>query len=160
MTKDHRPLTGIALALVLGLAACGSPAAPAENVPVTRVLRGQYSALANAQRLVIRTQTQLDEAWTAAFRTQSHPPPVPSVDFTTELVIVAAMGSRPTSGYCISVDSAAATDGMVTVAVTTTSPPAGSGLLQVITMPFDVVRLPRPADSVSFVEKTQTAQCN
>jgi hypothetical protein len=159
MTKDRCPLMSMALALAVGFIACGSPVAPAEDVPVTRVLRGSFSALNTSERLVIRSHAQLEEVWASMFRTQSHPPALPVIDFTNDFAIVAAAGARPTSGFCVSVESAAAADGVLTVTVTTTSPPGGSGVLQVVTTPFDVVRLPRRPDSVRFVEKTQTAPC-
>jgi hypothetical protein len=143
-------------AAVLVLAACDSPTSPPEDLPVTRLTRGDFSALTTAQRLVIRSQGELDAAWAAMFQTQSHPPEKPAVDFTQDIVLLVGAGAKPTNGFCISVESATVSRRVMTVTVVSTS---GVGVLPVVTHPFEVVRVPRRTESVTFIEKALTGQC-
>jgi hypothetical protein len=85
------------------------------------------------------------------------PPPLPQVDFSSEMVILAHAGEKPTRGYCIAVEAATGNRRDATVTVVTSGPPPGS-LLPVVTQPFDLVRLPR-RDDVTFEEKSETRQC-
>ena len=40
------------------------------------------------------------------FRIFSHPPEIPTIDFSQEMLIIARAGAKPSGGYCITVDSA------------------------------------------------------
>jgi hypothetical protein len=128
------------------------------NLPVTRVVQGFFSAGEASQRLVIRSQAELTAAWNTMFRTLSHPPESPTVDFSQEMVIIARAGAKPTGGYCITVDSAVGNGRRMTVTVRSEGPTAAQTILPVVTHPFDVVRVPR-RDEVTFTETSFVGNC-
>ena len=158
MERHNRPLGSILFAAVLGLAGCGSPTAPEMNLPVTRVIQGYFSAgdSSQPQRLVVRSQADLEAAWNAVFLTLDPMPIIPAVDFSQEMVIIARTGAKPSGGYCITVDSAVGTSKKATVTVRTGGPT--QSLLPAVTRPFDIVRIPR-SDEVTFTETSFIGNC-
>lgn len=127
---------------------------------MTRVARGSFSALGTPRRLVIRSQPELEEVWAATFAAQSPMPAPPSIDFASDMVVLVAAGARPTTGYCIAVESAAARGEVVTLTVVTTFPPGGTVVAPAITAPFEIVRLPRRGDTVTFIDRTFIGHCD
>ena len=110
-----------------------------------------------AVRLVIKTRDELSGFWkefTAPIPPANGIPPPPEIDFSKEMVVVVAMGQRPTSGYWIFVDGACETDGQVEVFVSSVEDVKCKGLGQfdVLTYPADAVRLPRTDLPVVFRE--------
>jgi len=109
---------------------------------------------------LIKDAASWASAWDQIAGNVSPLPPLPAVDFSTEMVIVLAMGSKPSSGYGIAI-SAVARDqtGALFVTVTETSPAAKDcGQLTVITSPVDFVIIPRSDANVSVVSQ-QAQSC-
>jgi len=111
----------------------------------------------NAFRLVIKTNDEFNEFWkrfTAPIPPQNGIPPPPEIDFSKEMVIVAAMGQRPTSGYWVVIDGACEVDGQVEVFVTSVEKPTcpGWGVFTSLTYPADAVRIPRTDLPIVFRE--------
>ena len=136
----------------------------AQPVAVTR-LRGEpyplthYSGLTTAQRLVVRDEAAWRDAWAAIWRDATPAPPLPSIDFAREMVVVAALGERNSGGYGILIDSAAASGGGLRVFVRTTSPGPRCFVTGALTQPVDAARLPRVDGPVEFVERAEVTDC-
>lgn len=115
------------------------------------VLAGIWDQL----RLVVRDRDTWFDVWKRLHSLdprlgRSSVPLLPEIDFSREIVVVAAMGSRPTSGYFISIDRAYERDNLVEVVVRSVEN-RGSGLA-IPTAPLVIVRLPKPERSVKFRE--------
>ena len=162
------------LAVAVSMAGCadGATAPRAASVPSeaaalnpSRVFEGSlssfrfHSAYLTPQRLVIRTSEQWSEAWTQITRNLLPPPPAPPVDFDREMVILVAMGQRPTGGYVITVDGVYDAAGRIFAEVRETSPGAGCITTAALTQPVDAVRIPRRDGAVIFVERDETVVC-
>lgn len=137
---------------------CSSPTGPGDPLPVTRVVQGAFSSAETSQRLVVRSDADLAAAWTTMFRTLSDSPPLPAVDFSREMVIIALAGSKPSGGYCILVQAATGKSGWAEITVRSIGPTPSSALLPVITNPYDVVRVPR-REIVRFTEVSEVGNC-
>ena len=155
---ERYAVRSILFSAVLGLAGCHSPTAPETNLPITRVLQGDFSAGDSPQpeRVVARSPAELAAAWNAMFLTRDPQPPIPTVDFTKEMVVIARTGAKPSGGYCINVDSAVGSSRKATVTVRTGGPTPS--FLPAVTRPFDIVRIPR-ADEVTFAETSFIGNC-
>ena len=122
----------------------------------TSYLRGGISQRA---RLVIRDRAEFNELWNNKIMSNlSDKPPLPEVDFSREMLIVAAMGQQP-SPYEIIIDSACEVDNQLEVLVRSTKfLPCGlyPGLLP---QTVDIVRLPKTDLPVVFRETEVTSDC-
>jgi hypothetical protein len=146
-------------------AACQSVSSPTptdalvDDRAPTRVVHENYSGFSEAARFVVRNLSQWASVWATVFAGRSELPPRPAIDFSREMVIVAAQGAQPSSGYDIAIDRVGLAAGSIAVDVTTTSPDRDCMLLAVITSPVMMVRVPLSASPVRFVEHTRTRSC-
>ncbi len=94
------------------LVGCGRKAAPAAPAPIqalapmARLYYDNGGGIQDSLRQVVRTADALASVWQRATAGQATPPPVPTVDFGREMVLVAAAG-RMTPDDQIQVDSVA-----------------------------------------------------
>jgi hypothetical protein len=98
------------------------------------------------------------EAWVEMWKRiyNANPPDqamalLPEVDFSREMLIVAALGERPTGGYGIIIDSACEQEKELEVVVRSISR-LRCGVTQSLTQPLDIVRLPKSELRVVFRE--------
>jgi hypothetical protein len=77
-------------------------------------------------------------------------PPMPEIDFSSEMVILVASGSHTSSGFDVLLTSASKTDDLVTVHALERSPAPNCVSLTVITSPVDVARMSRQDGRVVF----------
>ena len=101
-----------------------------------------------AFRQVIKNRDEFNDLWkrlTARIPPDNSVPSPPEIDFSKEMVVVAAMGQRPSSGYWIIIDGACESNGQVEVFVSNVEEPAcaGHGIFTMLTYPSDIVRLPQ-----------------
>jgi protease stability complex PrcB-like protein len=141
------------------------PSAPGtqQSITVTRLAPGsgpltEQSGMTDSARLVIRDASVWAETW-ARISTVRPAPPLPAVDFTREMVIVAALGTRPSGGYGIVVESASRENGSLYVAIRSESPGTSCLSSAVLTAPVDVARVPRSDEQVQFRERSVTRSC-
>ena len=106
-------------------------------------------------RLVIKTQEEFNDFW-KRFTSQMIPdnrPPQPEVDFSKDMIVVSAMGQRPTSGpYLTFIDGACEVDGQVEVFVSNVDNPKCIGGWTTLSFPADAVLIPRTDLPVVFRE--------
>ena len=119
-----------------------------------------YSGLAERERLVIRDADAWAQFWNLATSRFAPQPPVPELDFDVEIVLVTAMGTRTTGGFSIHIDEVHEADERVYVEVREVSPGAGCAVTQAFTSPVAAVSIPRRDGSVTFVERTETRECD
>jgi PrcB C-terminal len=154
--------------LVMVAVACSSDIStspPGTAIPVVRLRSDPYSfafysGMTTSARLVIRDPVTWQATWAEINRGLSPSSPPPSIDFSREMVVVAALGTRGSSGYDILIDGATEADaGGAAIAIRSTSPGAGCGTLTVLTQPVDIARMPRRDGAVTFVERSSVTTC-
>jgi len=158
-----RPLILIA---VLALTACERPFSPDAGVPlpVTRLAADdstflQFSGFRQPARLVIQDDAAWAAAWQTMWERHGSPPPRPEVDFTRDMIILAALGEQVSGGFGVRVDAATRNAEAVTVLVKRVVPAPPCLVVTVLTQPVDVARLPRSPLPVRFEERTETRGC-
>ena len=112
-----------------------------------------------AAQQVVRDQAAWQALWTPLHVNASPAPPLPAVDFTRDMVVVAAMGTKSHGGYKIAITAAAEDAGKVTVEVTETSPGARCMNAMMMTSPVVVAKLPRRAGDVTFNVVRKIVDC-
>jgi Tfp pilus assembly protein PilV len=112
-----------------------------------------------AAQQVVRDQAAWQALWTRLHVNASPAPALPAVDFTRDMVVVAAMGMKSHGGYKIAITAAAEDAGKVIVEVTETSPGARCMNAMMMTSPVVVAKVPRRAGEVSFNVVRKVVDC-
>jgi len=155
MTRTNALLSAV---LIATLAACGrDPAIPssARDLAMEQVGFGTYRStqFMEKARLIIHDQQTWQQAW-AKIDSQSEPP---ATDFETQMIVLAAMGSRTHGGFTIALNDIAATRDTLYVSVLETSPGGTDCVYSALLVaPVALTRVERVDDSVQFLEHTQT----
>lgn len=149
----------VVLMVVGGVSACarGGGVAPVPSLaPVTastRLYSDDGPAFTDSIRMAIRDMATWQQVWTQATSTQGEPPPLPQVDFSREMVLLAAAGQMH-PGDQIRVDSAGVRAGvfvaMVRIITACRPFPAAA-------YPLDVVRVARSDLEVTWSERREQA---
>jgi PrcB C-terminal len=160
---------GIAGVCVLGVGAgcSGSdltqPSGP--SLPIVRLASqsypfAYYSGLDQPARLVVRDAATWQAVWNQIDGGQSPVAPPPSVDFSRDMIVMAALGVRGTGGYGILISGASerSSDG-IAVIVDSSSPAANCVVTESLTQPVDIARVPRREGAVTFVERSHETNC-
>ena len=159
------PYFTVLLGAALGAACSASvvPEEPGRAVPLVRLRAEPYSftyssGLAQPERIVVRDEGAWREVWEVIWR-QHSPQPLPEVDFSQEMLVVVALGERPTGGFGILADSAFADDKELVIRVRTITPGPRCGTTQALTQPVDVARVPRTELAVRFRDQPEVHEC-
>ena len=160
----------IALA-ALALLGCSSPSAPeASEVPSDAVAivgndfqdaidgMRHFSGHEERARRVIRDRETWIRVWLRVTTTASSRP-VPQVDFDRNMIIFAAMGTRPNTGYQIEISQLYRHGDDIYAVVRETSPGRSCVVGQAITAPVTAALVPRTSGRVHFVEQTRVQHC-
>jgi hypothetical protein len=134
-----------------------------QPLPVTQVdtLDLSYaSGISDSMRQVIRTDPDWQSFWTRYQSNMSPAQPAPSIDFTGQMVIVAAMGGRPTGGFTIEIEYVVHNGDGYDVGVVETSPGSSCVVTQAVTSPITAVVVPVVDGEVHFFEKKKVRECN
>ena len=109
-------------------------------------------------RFVIRDRDEFYKLWQRMTALCSDKLPLPEVDFSREMMVVAAMGQQPSPGYGITIDGACEVNNQLEVSVRSTTVQCG-GQLGVMTSPLDIARVPKTDLPVVFRETKVTSDC-
>lgn len=160
----------LAASLIAAGAACagGRPADTPADTTTSPAVRGvleqrtllheHSSGMSDSARRVITDQGTWSAAWSTVYARQGPPPALPAVDFTREMVVLVAMGTRSSGGYTIQVDSVRA-DSVLTIFVRSTSPGPQCGAIAALTEPVHAVAIRRSGLAPRFVEQRQIQSC-
>jgi len=159
------------LALLLAASGCRSAQAAARfaaappPVPVVRFRSGTtafstYSGIDDSLTAVVRDSAAWTQLWQRIQRPFFPRPSAPAVNFSREMVVVAALGRRPNAGYDIVIDGAERTRDGVAVDVLVRSPAPGCPVEAAITQPVDLGRVPVTDGPISFRERHVSIPCD
>jgi hypothetical protein len=116
----------------------------------SRLYASDHSSQSDAVRSVVRDSAALAAAWPQLAQGES---PAPSVDFSHDVVLIAAMGTQRTGGYAIGIDTIRVQGDTLVAVVRLEHPGAGCMLAQMLTDPIAVVRVAGANHPVVFVDQ-------
>lgn len=128
---------------------------PSQSVPIRRLLDPNtrwQTAIHTARREVIRDSARWHAVWMEMRRNFYPPGEARAVNFSQEIVVLAAMGSRPSSGYGITIQEVLLRRDTLLVLLQETCPPGGGIVSPTMSAPVDAIALNRRQATVVFVE--------
>ena len=172
----RRALRPLALAAVLLVTACADP--PSDPGRATLVDESRrlepvndtafdeavapfryHSALEASERRVIRDADSWGEFWVRTTARMSSPSPAPAVDFGRHMVVVAALGTRPSGGYSIVLEGVFEGDTELLVPVLAVSPGEACFTTAALTAPLDLMLVERRDLPARFTQRDETLDC-
>jgi hypothetical protein len=117
------------------------------------------SGLYQERTMVIRSPAEWQGQWRRITARQGGPPELPPVDFRREMLLMAAMGPKPSGGYRAVVDKVLEQEEGLLAFVRFVSPGRGCGAIAAVTSPVDIVRVPASPKTVRWVVERQSADC-
>lgn len=149
-------------ALAAGCEELTGPEMPRQAVEVgmeTVLVATASSGYAAPERRVIGTEAEWAAAWAQIHANQSPVPARPQVDFASDVVILAAMGTRPSTGYAVNITEVRVHADTFWVRVTERSPGRTCFTGAAITSPVHAVRAPRQATAATFIVTRLETRC-
>jgi len=165
-----RPIPFVAALLVIACRTSDVPASSFSNnphavpIPLTRfnpdsLAFAQYSGVAQAQNFVIRDATAWNDLWQRIYANLNPVPPPPDIDFSREMVVAVALGTRNSGGYNVLLTQAAADSAGILVSASATSPGARCVTTQALTQPLDIGRIAHSDQPVRFTVSQHVLDC-
>jgi hypothetical protein len=112
------------------------------------LLADNANVFADSSRRVLRDTIEWKAVWKQAVSRQSSPPPRPVVDFSREMVVLAAAG-RMKPGDVIHVDSIGTRGNLTVIVIRTTK---ACQTFASDAFPFELARVPRTNGNIQFRE--------
>jgi hypothetical protein len=119
-----------------------------------------YSGVTVPQTAVIRDPAAWSALWQRIHANVDPMPPLPEVDFSQEMIVAAALGTRATGGYNVLLTQATEDSNGIQIHVLETSPGANCFNTQALTQPIDLGRVDRREVPVHFVVVQHDERCN
>ena len=116
---------------------------------LSEVYASPWSGLRSPLLEAVSDEAKWTTLWDSIQSLRQPPPPRPPIDFTTQLLLVAALGERPTTGYSIHVDSLVSVGGTSTVFVTTYHARGSCATSPAFTQPVHVVAAPFTTNEIT-----------
>ncbi len=135
------------------------------NIPVMRLRDGPsafttYSGLSDSALLVVRDSTAWQELWRRVNRPFIPTPPAPNVDFQQEMIVVAALGRRPTAGHDVVIEGAEQDSAGIEIVVRRSEPAPGCPVAAAVTQPVDLARMRADRRAIRFRERQVVVPCS
>jgi hypothetical protein len=125
---------------------------------VQTVITETQSGIATARREVIRDAASWSRLWAEINANRAPVPALPAVDFSREMLIAVATGTRPTGGFSIQVTGVTTRGDTLEVAVLERCPESDAIVTMALTQPVEVVRVAKLAQAPTFHD-TRTGAC-
>ena len=116
------------------------------GLPMTTIDRGPISGIDRPTQVVVRTAAD----WAALWQRHESGKALPDVDFSREMVLAVAAGSRPTGGWEVDILGVERAADAVVVRYTIRGPQRGQIAASIVTSPFQFVRVPAVDGPVRF----------
>lgn len=130
-------------------------AAPPPETPLQfeSVAEDSQSAITFARTVVIRDANAWAALWKEHTANRTPAPPLPTVDFSGQMVLGVFIGPRPSGCYSVNIEKAYRAGGKIIVEYKAWAPPPGTdtGCTAVVTYPSHLVTVARSEDPVEFI---------
>lgn len=143
----------------VGLTIAALPPLAGAPLPLTRIANSDFGGFDTTATIVIRDAAAWSAFWRRMWGAMNEPPPLPAVDFATDMVVAFASGVQPTLGHEVVLAGARENGAGVWIQVLERSPGSSCFEGQMITHPIDVARIPRRPNPLGFTVTSGVVHC-
>lgn len=131
-----------------------------QDLPITVVSDGGYSAIEEAQQLLITDEETYYTLWAEIHKNQMPVPKPPRVDFSANMMVASFMGMKTSGGYSTSLSKAVLHNELVYFLVQETLPGQGCLTTSSITYPYFLAMVEKkPVSGHHFIIASDTTNC-
>jgi hypothetical protein len=112
----------------------------------TAIASGQHSGVDDRREVAVRGAAE----WAALWKEHAPGHPAPTVDFVRSIVVGVFLGTRPTGGYAVEIRGIERNERELLVTYRERRPDPDTLVAQVITAPYQLVRVDRHDGPVRF----------
>ena len=165
---SRRLIPFLVCTIILGLNGCSESSSPTDPGPIIlpsfqTVFKATNTGVHERRGEVILSQERWEEVWSEIHAGQQTPGvPAPTIDFGTNMLVMASMGDEPDGCWDIGITEVRAVVVRLEVAVAETRPPLSCTCPAVVVQPVHVVQVERadlPAQ-FRFVRSILGVGCN
>jgi hypothetical protein len=117
------------------------------------------TGLDRPSELIVRDPESWPVAWNRIHSVRRPAPPLPEVDFSTDIVIIVSLGLRRSGGYGIQIDGAFRDETGTLVTIVETEPGPGCLVTTEISSPVEIAVFPATAEPISFKRRVEIRDC-
>jgi hypothetical protein len=150
------------LVLLLPVFACDdSPTEPGErkSVVTATVLSASYTGIDRGRNELLRDAGAWSDAWNEIHARMSPRPPLPSIDFGRDMLVLAALGERPNGCFAVEIRAVEQVGATLRVEVEEAAPGPACSCTLARVQPVHVLRLARHDGPVEFRDRRVTLPC-
>jgi len=129
-----------------------------QKVEFETIEQGSYSGCTAKENSVIKDPTNWQDFWNKLKSNLSPKPGLPSIDFSSEMVIASCMGEQSSGGYSIEIDKILEKEDKLTVFIKEGFPGPGENVTLALTQPYHVVKLKISSKPVEFYPSGQESE--
>lgn len=152
----------ILLTLILfALFSCKSGEIKSKGTPVAfnEIKTGENSAYSKFTTLEIHSFKELSASWTKLFAKYDRKPPIPTIDYEKNMLLVVALGERSNAGYAIKVKSIMESKNELSVITEETKPGNTCNSAMVMAYPFQLIEIPKTEKPIKFRMTVKINEC-
>lgn len=121
---------------------------------------GTYCSISGKKEVLIKNNDDYQKLMNEVYSNLDQMPRIPEVDFSKNSVVAVFMGTKNTGGYLVNVDKVIKRTSALTVSIYETSPGANCQETQMLSQPYEIVKIPKTDQKVKYIYKQRTKDCN
>jgi hypothetical protein len=125
-------------------------------LPLRTLVSSVWADVGEPGLLVVRDAGTWADLWRRLSGDEGDPP---AVDWTTEMVVLVALGMRPSGGYAVEVEAVSAIDGGIEVRTRETAPGPSCFTTGAITYPVHAVAVAAHDGEPRLVQRVEVVDC-
>ena len=139
---------------------CSSQGEEETVIPFEVIHGGTYSAVSGAKQVVVSNNEDYQKLMSEVYANLDQMPRIPEVDFTKNDVAAVFMGTKSNGGFMINFDKVIKRTNDVTCSVYETLPGKNCVTTDVVTQPYEIIKIPKMNKKINFIIKQRTKDCN
>jgi len=121
------------------------------TIPMVTIQKGNFSGIHQPLQVTVSDEKEWEALWKKHTSIQSPPPPLPAVDFSTEMVVGLFAGDKTTGGYDVEISKVELKDLDLLIFYVEKNPAPGGMAIQAVTQPFHIVKVPKHDGPIIFM---------
>lgn len=128
-------------------------------VNYSEIKAGNNSDYNEFTSIKITSTKELTVVWNRFYSKYDRKPPVPNIDFETEMLIAVALGERNSGGFTIHITKVLESDKVIFITAEETKPGNSCASPSVMIYPFQLILVPKSDKEITYTKTVKINEC-